>query len=253
MLSRCPVRSSNIGAALPIPAKSHVAQKRTQHSCDGCSSATLTRSTIACFLLLAQLPPLPLQHSLHLVQHLHLLRRALAVLGPVGRGDDDGFVRDHLGVVPADGDVAVGKIECQYACPLFFFESVKSRSSDWGICSHSLQRVVNRLRLLAHAFTTIRGFGFQLRDARALALFQAFGIYGCQRRLLLLGSERCDLEVLHARDGDDVVVAGVAAGGGLGVDCHEAEDGACGEEGAFEGLRLRSGGGELDAGEENEG
>lgn len=111
---------------------------------------------------------------------------------------------------------------------------------------HSLQRVINRLRLFADALSAIRRLGFQLRDACALALLQTLGVYGCQR-CLWLRSERCDLEVLYARDGDDVVVARVAGGSGPGVDCHEAEDRAGGEEGAFEGLRLGSSGGELDA------
>ena len=44
-----------------------------------------------------------------------------------------------------------------------------------------------------------------------------------------------------------MVVAGVAGSGGAGVDCYEVEDGACGEEGAFVGLRVGSSGGELDA------
>lgn len=47
-----------------------------------------------------------------------------------------------------------------------------------------------------------------------------------------------------------MVVAGVAGGSGAGVDRYEVEDGACGEEGAFVGLRVGSGGGELDAGRE---
>ena len=47
-----------------------------------------------------------------------------------------------------------------------------------------------------------------------------------------------------------MVVAGVAGGGVASVDCCEVEDGACGEEGAFVGLRVGSGGGELDSGED---
>ena len=118
--------------------------------------------------------------------------------------------------------------------------------------SHSLQRIINRLRLFAHALAPIGGLIFQLCNARILAVFQTLGVHGREGRRLLLGSQRCDLEVLNARDGDDVVVAGVAGSGGTGVDCHEVEDRACGEEGAFVGLRMGSGGGELDA-ERNEG
>jgi hypothetical protein len=45
-----------------------------------------------------------------------------------------------------------------------------------------------------------------------------------------------------------MVVAGVAGSRRAGVDRHEVEDGACGEQGALVGLRLGSSGGELDAG-----
>lgn len=115
------------------------------------------------------------------------------------------------------------------------------------LCLHSLQRIVNRLRLFAHAFAPVRSLVFQLCDARVLAFFQTPGVYG-RESSGLLGRKRCDLEVLDSRDRDDVVVAGVAGSCGAGVDCHEVEDRACGEQGAFEGLRLGSGGGELDAG-----
>ena len=99
----------------------------------------------------------------------------------------------------------------------------------------------------SHALAPVRSLVFQLCDARVLAVFQTLGVYGREGRGLLLGCERCDLEVLDARHGDDVVVAGVAGGGGPGVDCYEVENRACGEEGAFVGLRVGSGGGELDA------
>jgi hypothetical protein len=112
---------------------------------------------------------------------------------------------------------------------------------------HSLQRIINRLRLFAHALAPVRSLVLQLCDARVLAVFQTLGVYGREDRGLLLGRKRCDLEVLDARDRDDVIVAGVAGSGGAGVDCYEVEDGACGEEGAFVGLRVGSGGGELDA------
>jgi hypothetical protein len=75
--------------------------------CEIFPSATLPRTTG--LLLLAKFPALALEDFLHLVEDLHFLRGALAVLGPVWRRDDDGFVRNHLGVVPADGDVTVGK------------------------------------------------------------------------------------------------------------------------------------------------
>jgi hypothetical protein len=42
-----------------------------------------------------------------LVQNLLFRRRALAVLGSVRRRDDNRLVRDHLDIVPADGDVTV--------------------------------------------------------------------------------------------------------------------------------------------------
>lgn len=118
---------------------------------------------------------------------------------------------------------------------------------EWGCSSHSLQRIVNRLRLLTHALALVSSGIFQLHDACALALFQALGIYG-RKRGGLLRSERCELERLDARDGDDVVVAGVAGWVGAGVDCDEVENRAGGEEGAFVGLRVGSGGGEFDAG-----
>lgn len=111
---------------------------------------------------------------------------------------------------------------------------------------HSLQRIINRLRLFAHALTPIRSLVFQLRNARAFTLLQTLGVHWCESRGLLR-RQRCDLEVLDARDGDDVVVAGVAGRGRTRVDCHEVEDWAGGEEGAFEGLRLGRGGGEFDA------
>jgi len=69
------------------------------------SSTSLSCASIACSL--AELPALSLEDLLHLVENLHLLRRALAVLGPVRWRDDDRFVRDHLDVVPADGDVTM--------------------------------------------------------------------------------------------------------------------------------------------------
>lgn len=112
---------------------------------------------------------------------------------------------------------------------------------------HSLQRIINRLRLFAHSLAPVGGLVLQLCDARVLAVFQALGVYGRENRGLLLGCKRCDLEILDARDGDNMVIAGVAGRGGAGVDCYEIEDGARGEEGAFVGLRVGSGGGELDA------
>jgi hypothetical protein len=117
--------------------------------------------------------------------------------------------------------------------------------------SHSLQRIIDRLSLLANALSTIGRLLFQLCNARLLALFQPLGVDGRQNgRLLLRRCQGCDLEVLDPRDGDDVVVAGVAGSGGACVDGHDIEDRAGGEEGALEGLRLgRGGGGELDAGE----
>jgi hypothetical protein len=113
---------------------------------------------------------------------------------------------------------------------------------------HSLQRIINRLRLFAHALASVRCLIFQLCDARGLALFQALGVYWCQSGRLLLRSDSCDLEILNPRDGDDVVVAGVAALCGTGVDCDEIEDWAGSEEGAFVSLRMGSGSGEFDAG-----
>jgi hypothetical protein len=115
--------------------------------------------------------------------------------------------------------------------------------------SHSLQRIVNRLRLFTHALASVRCLILQLRNARSLALFQALGVYRRQSGRLLLSSDSYDLEILDPWDGDDVIVAGVASWRGPGVDCDEVENRAGGEEGAFEGLRLGSGGGELDAGE----
>ena len=116
--------------------------------------------------------------------------------------------------------------------------------------SHSLQRIIDRLSLLTNALSTIGRLLFQLCNARLLTLFQPLGVNGRQNgRLLLRRCQGCDLEVLDPRDGDDVVVAGVAGSGGACVDGHDIEDRAGGEEGALEGLRLGRGGGELDAGE----
>lgn len=117
---------------------------------------------------------------------------------------------------------------------------------------HSLQGIINSLRLFAHTLTPVRGLVLQLCDARGLAVFQTLGVYGWEGRGLLLRGKRCDLEVLDARDGDNVVVARVAGGGGASVDCYEVEDRTCGEQGALVGFRVGSGGGELDA-VENEG
>ena len=69
------------------------------------SSASLSCTSVAGSL--AELPALSLEDFLDLVQDLHFLRRTLAVLGTVRRGDDDRFVRDHLSIVPTDGDVTV--------------------------------------------------------------------------------------------------------------------------------------------------
>lgn len=116
-----------------------------------------------------------------------------------------------------------------------------------GLYSHSLQRIINRLRFFAHTLASIRGLCLELCNAGALTFFQPLGIHG-QESSRRLRSERCDLEVLDSRNGDDVVVAIIAGGGRARVDRYKVEDWAGGEEGAFEGLRLRSGGGELDAG-----
>jgi hypothetical protein len=116
--------------------------------------------------------------------------------------------------------------------------------------SHSLQSIINSLRLFAHALAPVRCLIFQLHDARGLALFQTLGVYRRQSGRLLLRSDSCDLEILDSRNGDDVVVAGVAGWCGTGVDCDEVEDRARGEKGAFVGLRVGSAGGEFDAGED---
>lgn len=68
-------------------------------------SASLTCASVAGSL--AELPALSFQNPLHLVQNLLFRRRALTVLGSVRRRDDDRLVRDHLNIVPADGDVTV--------------------------------------------------------------------------------------------------------------------------------------------------
>lgn len=102
---------------------------------------------------------------------------------------------------------------------------------------HSLQRIINRLRLPAHALAAVCGFFFQRGNAGCFAVFQALGVDWREGRLLLLWGG--DLEVLHPREGDDVVVAGVAGGGRRGwssVDGDEVEGRAGGEKCAFEGL-----------------
>ena len=68
-------------------------------------SASLTCAGVAGSL--AELPALSLEDLLHLVQDCDLLRRTLAVLGSVRRRDNDRFVRDHLDVMPADGNVTI--------------------------------------------------------------------------------------------------------------------------------------------------
>lgn len=88
---------------LRVKSRLHVAcwqPKREDRSSTSLSCASVARS-------LAELPALSLKDLLHLIQNLHLLRRALAVLGPVRRRDDDRFVCDHLDIVPADGDVTI--------------------------------------------------------------------------------------------------------------------------------------------------
>jgi hypothetical protein len=138
---------------------------------------------------------------------LHFLRGAFAVLGPVGRRDDDGFVCDHLGVVPADWDVTVEKQDisiCQMeprnppgkwcCCDLLVLTFVKGKRVYQN--SHSLQRIVNRLRLFTHALASVRCLILQLRNARSLALFQALGVYRRQSGRLLLSSDSYDLEIL---------------------------------------------------------
>jgi len=116
--------------------------------------------------------------------------------------------------------------------------------------SHSLQGIIDRLSLFANTLSTIGRLLFQLRNARLLALFQTLGVDGRQLLLLLLLRRRqgCDLEVLDSRDGDYVVVAGVASSSWARVDGNDIKDRTGGEEGTLEGLRLRRGGGELDAG-----
>lgn len=181
-------------------------------------------------LPLAQLPALSLEHFLDLVQHLYLLRRALAVLGPVGRRDDDGFMGDHLGVVPADGDVTVDgrKLSAIHS----FLLRLDPRMLSHAMYSHSLQRIVDRLSLFADTLPAVGRLLFQLCDARLLALFQTLGVDGRQNGRLLLLLRRCqgcNLEVLNSRDGDDVVVAGVTGSGGARVDGNDVEDRAGGE------------------------
>lgn len=65
------------------------------------------RSFALAILLLSDFPSLALEDFPHPVQHLLLVFRALAVLDVVRWRDDDGFVDDHLLVVPPDGHVAV--------------------------------------------------------------------------------------------------------------------------------------------------
>jgi hypothetical protein len=219
------------------------------------SSASLPRTTG--LLLLAELPALALEDFLDLVEDLHFLCRAFAVLGPVGRRDDDGFVRDHLGIVPADWDVTVEQKGRDQHMSDRNHDVLLGNGVPMDECrarervyqnSHSLQRIVNRLRLFTHTLASVRCLIFQLRNARSLALFQALGVYRRQSGRLLLSSDSCDLEILDPRDGDNVVVAGVAGWRRAGVDCDEVENWAGGEEGTFEGLRLGSAGGEFDAG-----
>lgn len=122
-----------------------------------------------------------------------------------------------------------------------------SMCSRPGLCLHSLQRIINRLRLFTNTLAFVRSLSLKLCNAGALTFFQSLGIHRQEDRRRLR-SKRCDLEVLNPRDGNDVIVAVVAGSGRASVDGDEIEDWAGGEEGAFEGLRLGSGSGEFDAG-----
>jgi len=51
--------------------------------------------------------------------------------------------------------------------------------------SHSLQRIVDRLRFFAYALAPIRCLVFELCDARGLAVFQTLGVHGWKGRGLL--------------------------------------------------------------------
>ena len=85
---------------------------------------------------------------------------------------------------------------------------------------HSLQRIINRLRLLTNTLAPIRSLGLKLCNPGALTFFQPLGIHEQESRRRLR-SERRDLEVLNPRDGNDVVVAVIAGGGRARVDRYE--------------------------------
>ena len=63
-------------------------------------------ATISFFPLL-QFLPLSFKHFANTIQHFLLLFGTLAILDAVGRGDDDGFMNNHLLIVPANRHVAV--------------------------------------------------------------------------------------------------------------------------------------------------
>lgn len=54
--------------------------------------------------------------------------------------------------------------------------------SSQAMYSHSLQGIIDCLRLFANTFPTVGRLLFQLCDARLLALFQTLGVDGRQNR-----------------------------------------------------------------------
>lgn len=129
----------------------------------------------------------------------------------------------------------------------------------WDV--HSLQRIINSLRLPRDALAAIHLLCFQLLNALCLALLQLPGVHGSNRRegardaAVTVRLQGYDLAGSNAREGDDVEVAGLGGGSGSGsigggksrVDGDNVQHGTGGEEGAFEGLGVRRCGRDFDS------
>ena len=66
-----------------------------------------SRNALISLRSLPDLPALAIEDFLDPVEDLLFVFSAFAVFDAVRRGDDDGFVHDHLLIVPADGHVSV--------------------------------------------------------------------------------------------------------------------------------------------------
>lgn len=91
---------------------------------------------------------------------------------------------------------------------------------------HSLKRIKDGLSFLSHTASAVLLFFLELRYAGSLAILQPLSVYRRDGWLCIrdAGLPICrkggNLEILNARNGDDVVVAwlGRSSGAGTGVD-----------------------------------